>query len=251
MLRGVLACILLAASIACAQPIRVPFVGCASDGQIGPLKPPDGASKVVHVSRRAAAHLAWYQAEQGSGVLAPRGWHCFSTYGSNGSSLFVAPQPLSSKTFFPDNSGSFTGRPDSASFSGPAIQLSQMIGDTSGRFSVALSIARLFPDHRDFAERVRDEHLLIDQLPKGPAPTDKLHYLSKEAVEFTTPPNHDGEGTHSFLTKSSLRITGVVMLTGEELSCTSLFIRLPPDVATLAPIVIKQLEHDAASEKSQ
>jgi hypothetical protein len=195
--------------------------------------------------------MAWYQAKEGSGVLGPRGWHCFSTYGSNGSSLFITPEPLSSATFFPNDKGTFTGRSDGASFAGPAIQLSEMIGDTSDRFSVALSIARLFPAHRDFAESVRDEHLGLDTLPSGPASTDKLHYLSKEAVEFTTPANHDGEGTHSLLTKSSLPITGVVMLTGEELNCTMLTIRLPPDLAYLASIITKQVEHEGASAESQ
>lgn len=235
------ACIILIASTAHAQR-TVPFVGCPSDGQIGPIGAPTGKSKVLPIPAEAANQLAWYQAEEGSGVLGPRGWHCFSTYGSNGSSLFVAPQPLDSKLFFSDHG---------ASFAGPAIQLSGMIGDTSGRFSVALSIARLFPAHRDFAENVRNEHLLINQLPTGPAPTDKLHYLSKEAVEFTTPANHDGEGTQSLLTKSSLPITGFVMLTGEELSCTTLAIRLPPDLAYLAPIITKQVEHDGASAASQ
>jgi hypothetical protein len=242
MLRGLFVFALLAASTAYAQQTNIPFVGCPSDGQVGPLKPPHGAPKAVHASREAASHLAWYQAEQGSGVLAPRGWHCFSTYGSSGSSLFVAPQSLDSKFFFSSKDHSFFG---------PAIQLSQMIGDTSGRFSVAKSVARLFPAHRDFAESVRDEHLGLDTLPTGPSPTDKLHYLSKEAVEFITPPNHDGEGTHSFLTKSNLPITGVVMLTGEELSCTTLSIRLPPDLADLGPIITKQLEHNDASDASQ
>jgi hypothetical protein len=53
------------------------------------------------------------------------------------------------------------------------------------------------------------------------------------------------------LTKSSLPITGVVMLAGEELSCTTLAVRLPPDLAHLAPIITKQAEHDGASAASQ
>lgn len=230
-----LACAILVASTTHAQHVSVPFVGCPSDGQVGPLRAPHGTPKVLHISPALAGKLAWYQAKEGSGVLAPRGWHCFSTYGSNGSSLFVAPQPLSSAFFFSEKHHSF---------SGPAIQLSEMIGDTSGRFSVAESIARLFPAHRAFAERVRDEHLGLDALPTGPSPTDKLHYLSKEAVEFTTPPNHDGEGTHSFLAKDNLPITGVVMLTGEELSCTALSIRLPTELAFLAPVITHQIEQD-------
>ncbi len=36
---------------------------------------------------RVAARLAYYKAKNGFGILGPRGWHCFSTYGSNGSTL--------------------------------------------------------------------------------------------------------------------------------------------------------------------
>ena len=234
-MRRLLACVILIASTAHAQRSTIPFVGCPSDGQIGALPAPAGKPKALPIPAEAASQLAWYQAKEGSGVLAPRGWHCFSTYGSNGSSLFVAPQPLNSKSFFSGHGARFTG---------PAIQLSEMVGDTSGRFSVAQSIARLFPAHREFAESVRDEHLGLDTLPTGPAPTDKLHYLTKQAVEFTTPANHDGEGTHTLLVKSDLPITGVVMLTGEELSCTTLAIRLPPELASLAPTIAGQLERD-------
>ena len=223
----------VATALAQTHTTTVPFIGCASDGQVGPLKPPHGTPKRITISARAAQHLAWYQAENSPGVLAPRGWHCFGTYGSNGSSLFVAPQPLSSHFFFSHTDHTFTG---------PVIQISSMFGDTSGRFSVASTIARVFPAHRDFAESVRNEHLGIDVLPTGPAPTDKLHYLSNEVVEYTTPANSDGEGTHSLLSKSPLPITGVEILSGEELNCTSLAVRLPPGLAYLAPEIIHELE---------
>ena len=42
--------------------------------------------------RKPAADLAHYRSEH-LGVLAPRGWHCLETYGSNGASLFVSPDP--------------------------------------------------------------------------------------------------------------------------------------------------------------
>ena len=43
-----------------------------------------------------ASKLAYYQAEKGIGVLAPRDWHCFGTYGSGGDTLYVTPQPINS-----------------------------------------------------------------------------------------------------------------------------------------------------------
>src|SRR5260370_18341339 len=108
--------------------VRVPFVGCASDGQVGPLKAPKGTSKVLPISPEMALRLAYYKAEQGSGILAPRGWHCFGTYGSNGDNLYVSPKPIDPRVLF---SNRWDG------FARAAIQISDMIGDTSGRFGLA------------------------------------------------------------------------------------------------------------------
>jgi len=216
----------------------VPFVGCPSDGQIGPLNPPHGKPKHVILSPPIVAKLAYYKAENGNGILAPLGWQCFSTYGSNGTTLFIAPEQLNSGMFFSEKPHEFTG---------PVIQLSEMSGGTSGRFSVALSIARLFPAHRDFAIRVRNERLGLDTPPRGPIPTDKLHYLSKETVEFLTPPNHAGEGTNSWLKESALPITGVVMITGSDTDCTTLAIRLPSGLADLSSVITHQIEQEVST----
>ena len=88
----------------------VPFVGCASDGQVGPRKAAHRKPKVLALSPELASQLAYYQAQEGSGVLAPRGWYCFSTYGSNGGSLFVAPQLIESKLMFSENGRDFPGQ---------------------------------------------------------------------------------------------------------------------------------------------
>jgi len=92
----------------------VRFIGCQSDGQVGPLEAPKGDSKVVQIATQATQQLAYYKAEQGFGVLAPRGWHCFGTYGSSGSSLYVSPQPLNATIVFSDNWEGFhrPGYPD-------------------------------------------------------------------------------------------------------------------------------------------
>ncbi len=106
---------------------RVPFVGCKSDGQAGLLKPPTDKSKDVSIVPEVARQLAYYKAEQGFGVLAPRGWNCFGTYGSGGSNLYITPQPINPALLLSDK---WTG------FTGPAIQLSGEDGGTSGRFGV-------------------------------------------------------------------------------------------------------------------
>lgn len=123
MSRLLLLAVLFASSTSHAQT-TVPFVGCPSDGQTGPLEAPHGKAKAVKLPPAIAAKVAYYHDGQSSrGILAPRGWHCFSTYGSNGSSLFVAPRPLSSNDFFHDPAHLFTS---------PMIQVSTSLGDTSG-----------------------------------------------------------------------------------------------------------------------
>ena len=145
----------------------IPFVGCASDGQLGPRKAPHGKTKVLTLSPELASQLAYYQAQEGSGVLAPRGWRCFSTYGSNGGSLFVAPQLIDGKLMFSDK---WKG------FSGPVVQISDSFGGTSGRFEVASIIARVFPAHKAFVANVIAEgnadssRLPIWPVPEGQTP---------------------------------------------------------------------------------
>ena len=82
----------------CARPDertegRVPFVGCLSDGQLGTQPAPKPRNTPVLASS-VARQLAFYAASDGPGVLAPRGWHCFGVYGSNGSGLLVTPEEL-------------------------------------------------------------------------------------------------------------------------------------------------------------
>jgi hypothetical protein len=221
---------------------QVPFVGCESDGQVGPLESPHGAVKKVMIPAELASRLAYYEAENGFGVLGPRGWHCFSTYGSNGSTLYVAPEIIQGKMLFSD---------DWKGFSGQAIQVSVSIGDTSGRFSVARAIARAFPDHAEFVQKVIAEGIEpASSFPAGPYPTDKMTYKGKSVVEFETPPNSQGLGTHSMLSTNSSPIRGVMILFGEEPSLVHASIRIADDNQNLIQPILKQLESDvAASER--
>jgi len=47
----------------------------------------------VGISRVASQSFA-YKAVSAVGVLAPRGWHCFGTYGSGGETLLVSAEPI-------------------------------------------------------------------------------------------------------------------------------------------------------------
>ncbi len=220
--------------------VQVPFVGCASDGQMGPLKAPAGKSKAVAIPAGVAARLAYYKAEDGDGVLAPRGWHCFSTYGSNGSNLFVTPDPIDPKAPFSD---SWKG------FSGQAIQISYSSGGTSGRFEVAKIIARVFPEYKAFAENVIAEGIEpASSFPFGPYPTDKLTYRSKSVVEFETPANTAGLGTDSRLQSNASAIDGVAILSGADTDLVLLSGRLSEKDHDLIPLIVQQVESEAATE---
>ena len=156
----------------------VPFVGCKSDGQTGPLPAPRGGPVAVEATDAVAARLAYYQAQDGYGVLAPRGWSCFGLYGSDGAFLIVAQRPFDPANLF-KNPGNVAGA---------AVQLSFSSGETSGRFEVARTIARVFPKHRNFAQQVIDEGIArASEFPFGPYPHDRLTNKGDTIVEFATP----------------------------------------------------------------
>lgn len=216
----------------------VTFVGCKSDGQAGPQDAPSGEPKTIAISPQLAQRVAYYKASDGKGVLGPRGWYCFGTYGSSGSNLYVTPMPLKSADLFSD---SWKG------ISGYGIQLSESNGDASGRFDVAEIIARVFPAHLAFVRRVIAEGVEpATSFPYGPYPADKLTYKSEDAVEYVTPPYTEGLGAKSFLIKDADPINGVALLTGEELSLTHLSVRLSPGMSDLLPVITRQVEQDGS-----
>ena len=222
---------------------QIPFVGCESDGQVGPLKAPKEKGERLAVPAEIANRVAYYQAEDGFGVLAPRGWHCFSNYGSSGSSLFVTPEPIDRKALF---------SPGWKGFSGQAIQVSVSAGDTSGRFEVARMIARVFPDHMGFVQDVIAEGIEpASSFSAGPYPTDKVTYRNKKIVEFETPPKTKGLGTDSRLRVNSCAIRGVAILFGEETSLAYASLRLSPRNQDLIQTIVRQIEREAANSNTQ
>jgi hypothetical protein len=215
------------------------FVGCKSDGQVGPREAPKGESKVLPIAVESAQRLAYYKMEDGPGVLAPRGWYCFGTYGSNGSNLYVSPQPMDAENLF---STSWKG------FTGPVIQISVESGDTSGRFSAARMIARVFPAHRAFVRKVIAEGIEpVSDFPFGPYPNDKLIYKNKETVEYETPAHRDGLGTQSRLQKNGDPIRGVAILFGPDTDLLFVAMRLPSEMNDLNSIIVEQVEREAVT----
>jgi hypothetical protein len=158
-------------------------------------------------------------------------------YGSNGSALYVSPEELTASEVL---STEWKG------FAGPAIQVSENIGDTSGRFNVARVIARVFPAWKPFVERVIAEGIEpADAFPFGPYPADKLTYRSQSMVQYETAADDDGLGTESRLRKNDHPISGLAILVGQTPDLVYLAVRLSPEASGLTSVVIRQLERDA------
>ena len=143
---------------------RVPFVGCETHG-MQDLAAPKGRTTKVAIAAGPAKRLALYA---GVGrVLAPRGWHCLGDDGSYGVALLVKPGPVA----------------DPNHTSGPGVEIERIDSGAYGRFAVAEIIAQVFPDHRDFVDRVR-VGFEFERMPAGPSPTDRLTYKSPAVVEY-------------------------------------------------------------------
>lgn len=208
------------------NPVEVPFVGCPSDGQQGPLEPP-GSGKAPSLPRAAADRLAWYKGND-LGVLAPRGWNCIELYGSSGSALLVTPERHDADGLF-----------GSPGFDGPFVIVSVAFGSTSGRFTVASIAGPLFPVAAPFVNDVLNEPDTDTKLVS--VANDELTRRSDTMVDFVTPPHKDGLGTDGWVRKSALPVYGTaILLPDEDMDLLMVRARLPVAMVALAPIIIAQ-----------
>ena len=105
-------------------------------------------------------------------------------------------------------------------------------------------MAHVFPAYKGF---VTDVTSMFDQkFSFGPYPKDTLTCKSKAVVEYKTPAQTEGLGTHSWLKKNDSPIDGVAILTGQTPDLVLLSMRLPSDLTVLTPAIIRQVERDAA-----
>ena len=217
---------------AAAAAQTVPFVGCPSDGQQGPVAAPKGQAKAVNIDPAAAKGLAWYRAQYSAGALAPRGWKCFSFYGSSGVTLTIAPN------------GKLDGM--SQPIAGPAVVLADDSGGTSGRFGVAKVAARVFagPEKAFVAAVIAEGIEPKENFPAGPYPTDTLTYKTPTLVAFATPAGKDGLGVAAGLGASPLPVVGLAKLVGpaDGPDCYLLAVRLPATQANLAAAIVGAAE---------
>jgi hypothetical protein len=220
--------VLLFSSTLFAQTVRVPFVGCPSDGQVGPQEAPKGPDQVVQIKASAARRLALYTLGGGFGVLAPRNWYCFALYGSSGSRLFVAPRVIHANDLFP--------------MAGSAVELEATEGGGSGTALVAEVWARVFPALRPLVQRLIDAgDLPAERYTFSPYPDDKLIVQAARLVRFQTPPHSEGLGTMGHFKANDDLIDGVAILQGQNPDLLMLRVRLPLKQRDLAPVIIQQL----------
>lgn len=109
-------------------------------------------------------------------------------------------------------------------------------GGTTGRFTVARVIARVFPGFRQFVDGVREGFEL--DLPSGPVATDVLKRQGARVVTYRTPGGLEGLGTDGWLKKEAWPIDGVVVLVGETPDLVQVNVRLPERLWWLAPSIL-------------
>jgi hypothetical protein len=219
--------------------VRIPFVPCKSDGQAGPVAAPHKGEKLVNIDPIVAQKLAYYESSVTQGLLAPRGWHCFGVYGSDGSHLYVKPEPIDEDNPFPQPE--ITGR---------VIAFSHTSGQGSGRLQVAQVVARVFPKRRDYVRSVIALFdFLASEITYGPYTTDKLTYRSDDVVEYVTPPNSDGLGTMSYIKPNNESVEGFAMLQGGTTpDLLLLVVRLPAEMQGLKSQIVQHAEREAITE---
>jgi hypothetical protein len=208
--------------------MRVPFVGCPSDGQTGPQEVPKGTDQLVRIKASVARRLAFYTSGGGFGVLAPRGWYCFALYGSSTSRLFVAPRVINANDLIP--------------IAGSAIELDATEGGGSGTALVAEVWARVFPSLRPLVQGLIDAGDLPEAAyPFSPYPGDKLIVQAARLVRFQTPPHSEGLGTMGHFKANDDPIDGAAILQGQNPDLLMLRVRLPEKQRDLAPVIIQDL----------
>ncbi len=213
------------------QAADIPVIGCASDGQLGPQPAPEKRKISLPIDESLSSRVAYYETASGAGVLGPNGWNCFGTYGSNGSSVYVARGFLKSE----DRIG-----PPSGLLRGPAVQLSHIYGGTSGRFAVAGTIFRVFPEFHAAGRALLGHDELRSGFPTGPFAGDTVTHRDKHIAVYRTPPRRKGLGTQSSLAANGAPIAGAVLLTGDTPDLLYLAVRLPAGMEVIARVILDQ-----------
>jgi hypothetical protein len=214
-------------------PVTVPFVGCETVGPMGSAPAPGGSTVDVAINPGFVDQLAFYRAEEGEGVLAPRGWHCVAMYGPGIVRLVVMPGI--------DRELAAAGKLE---ISGPAVAVETAEGAGPGKVKVAGLSARLFPVRRDWARQTLRAAGLA--APDGPYAHDVLSYENDVVVQFRTPANQEGFGAELF-GRGADPVDGLAMLIGQDSLLVQ--VRLPDSLRRLTSAILKQVEQEVASRQ--
>jgi hypothetical protein len=201
------------------------------------MEAPKGRGRSLPIRSKDALALAYYQTADGLGVLAPRGWYCEGACGSGGCVLALSPSPIERNP------------PHWAGLGGPAIEISHIEGGGgSGGAVVAEILARVFPTYRALGHKLWQ---IDEALPSGPFPGDTVTHKNRRTIEYTTAPQKDGLGTHfSWIRKSDSPVRGAAILLGSPPpDLLLLAVRLPPDLAHLTPVIMREVERESARRK--
>jgi hypothetical protein len=190
-----------------------------------------------------AGALSYYASADGIGVLGPRGWSCEGDSGSSGFVLFLTP-----------HKSDLTDRIQKH-FEGPAIEIYHIDSEASGTWEVAEFEARIFPAFRASARRFYDGMGM--PFPHGSYPRDTLTYINNKIVEYRTPAQTEGLGTHySWLKPNGTPVSGAVILLSHGPNVVSngpdviiVFVRILSELAELTPVIIRDVEREAVAPR--
>jgi hypothetical protein len=216
-------------------PVTVPLVGCETVGPMGSAAAPGDSTMDVAINPAFTDQFAFYQAEQGQGVLAPRGWQCVAMYGRGTVLLVVMPKV--------DRAIAAAGK---LQIAGPAVAVESADGTgmSPGKLAVAALCARLFPVRQDWARTTLEE--VGVKAPAGPYAHDVLTYESDVSVQFRTPAKQEGFGTEMF-GQGTDPIDGTALLMGQDSLLVQ--VRLPDAQRKLTSSILKQVQQDVASKQ--
>lgn len=215
----------------------VPRLVCPINGPAGPLRERIPPVQIKGLSKTVAKQLTYYASDD-LGVLAPSGWHCAEISHGNGSLLLVTPAPRTADDL--------VRRGDKAH--GPAVEVVLRLGDTSGEVYVAGMAARLFPSAAGFVDKVMKQKVMPARFfqPK-PYPKDRLVRHGKDVVEYVTPSEATGLGTHDRLARGVAPIRGAVVLLPHLMNIVKVDVRLPLNLSGAAASIIRALVADATN----
>jgi hypothetical protein len=212
----------------------VPFIGCETLGQ-GKAEPaPGGAAFELNTHQELAGQLAYYKAQDGYGVLGPRGWQCVATQTADSTRLLVMPEIDRAKL----SAGTFE-------VTGPAILAESDGGLCEICVTVPRMAIRLFPTEREWGTLVlRDKG--VKDIAIGPYPADVIDRQDDKTMRFRTPANKDGFGTERFKASAD-PIDGLAMLLGGQSEGMLLQVRLPDAMRRLTTVILRQMQQEVES----